>query len=127
MRGADGEAGESCLSHSRPCGTTEGHRSRHIGALSSGLETDKSLCDLPLAVWSQADARRSPESQDPHGLPYYQLAEIKKTSLARILCDNTDTEQMQPNVFKQHTQPGNERMACTDLPIVDLSKWYMQE
>ncbi|XP_019617513.1 PREDICTED: thyroid peroxidase-like [Branchiostoma belcheri] len=52
-----------------------------------------------------------------------QLAEIKKTSLARILCDNTDTEQMQPNVFKQ---PGNERVACTDLPnltTVDLTKW----
>ncbi|CAH1270774.1 PXDN [Branchiostoma lanceolatum] len=53
-----------------------------------------------------------------------QLAEIRKTSLARILCDNTDgTTRMQPDVFLQPTQPGNERVACSSLPQMDLTKW----
>ncbi|XP_078593946.1 peroxidasin homolog [Branchiostoma floridae x Branchiostoma japonicum] len=51
-----------------------------------------------------------------------QLAEIKKHSLARILCDNTDgTTQMQPDVFKQPTQPGNKRVDCSSLPQMDLT------
>ncbi|XP_066289159.1 uncharacterized protein [Branchiostoma lanceolatum] len=53
-----------------------------------------------------------------------QLAEIRRTSLARILCDNTDgTTRMQPDVFLQPTQPGNERVACSSLPQMDLTKW----
>ncbi|XP_019636850.1 PREDICTED: myeloperoxidase-like, partial [Branchiostoma belcheri] len=53
-----------------------------------------------------------------------QLAEIRKTSLARILCDNTDdTTHMQPDVFRLPTQPGNERVACSSLPQMDLTKW----
>ncbi|XP_019638393.1 PREDICTED: peroxidasin homolog [Branchiostoma belcheri] len=53
-----------------------------------------------------------------------QLAEIRQTSLARILCDNTDgTTHMQPDVFRLPTQPGNERVACSSLPQVDLTKW----
>ncbi|KAI8519677.1 hypothetical protein Bbelb_029340 [Branchiostoma belcheri] len=53
-----------------------------------------------------------------------QLAEIRKTSLARILCDNTDgTTHMQPDVFRLPTQTGNERVACSSLPQMDLTKW----
>ncbi|XP_078665668.1 myeloperoxidase-like [Branchiostoma floridae x Branchiostoma belcheri] len=53
-----------------------------------------------------------------------QLAEIRKTSLARILCDNTDgTTHMQPDVFSLPTQPGNERVACSSLSQMDLTKW----
>ncbi|XP_078684312.1 uncharacterized protein LOC144917857 [Branchiostoma floridae x Branchiostoma belcheri] len=53
-----------------------------------------------------------------------QLTEIKKTSLARILCDNTDgTTHMQPDVFMLPTQPGNERVACSSLSQMDLTKW----
>ncbi|XP_019613501.1 PREDICTED: thyroid peroxidase-like [Branchiostoma belcheri] len=53
-----------------------------------------------------------------------QLAEIRKTSLARILCDNTDgTTHMQPDVFRLPTQSGNERVACSSLPQMDLTKW----
>ncbi|CAH1239207.1 PXDN [Branchiostoma lanceolatum] len=53
-----------------------------------------------------------------------QLEEIKKTSLARILCDNTDgTTHLQPDVFKLPTQPGNERVSCSSLPEMDLNKW----
>ncbi|XP_019616874.1 PREDICTED: peroxidasin-like [Branchiostoma belcheri] len=53
-----------------------------------------------------------------------QLAEIRKTSLARILCDNTDgTTHMQPDVFSLPTQTGNERVACSSLSQMDLTKW----
>ncbi|XP_078679273.1 eosinophil peroxidase-like [Branchiostoma floridae x Branchiostoma belcheri] len=53
-----------------------------------------------------------------------QLAEIRKTSLARILCDNTDgTTHMQPDVFRLPTQPGNERVRCSSLSRMDLTKW----
>ncbi|XP_019615365.1 PREDICTED: uncharacterized protein LOC109463095 [Branchiostoma belcheri] len=53
-----------------------------------------------------------------------QLAEIRKTSLARILCDNTDgTTHMQPDVFMLPTQTGNERVACSSLSQMDLTKW----
>ncbi|XP_019636936.1 PREDICTED: thyroid peroxidase-like [Branchiostoma belcheri] len=53
-----------------------------------------------------------------------QLAEIRKTSLARILCDNTDgTTHMQPDVFRLPTQTGNERVACSSLSQMDLTKW----
>ncbi|XP_078607888.1 uncharacterized protein LOC144879900 [Branchiostoma floridae x Branchiostoma japonicum] len=68
--------------------------------------------------------------ENPGQFTAAQLAEIKKTSLARILCDNTDgTTQMQPDVFRQPTQPengngnGNGRVACSSLPQMDLTKW----
>ncbi|XP_078581341.1 eosinophil peroxidase-like [Branchiostoma floridae x Branchiostoma japonicum] len=62
--------------------------------------------------------------ENPGQFSSAQLAEIRKASLARILCDNTDgTTQMQPDVFRQHTQPGNERVACSSLPQMDLTKW----
>ncbi|XP_078669493.1 chorion peroxidase-like isoform X1 [Branchiostoma floridae x Branchiostoma belcheri] len=54
-----------------------------------------------------------------------QLAEIKSTTLARILCDNTDdTTHMQPDVFTL-PRPGNERVACSDLHQIDLTKWQV--
>ncbi|CAH1270785.1 PXDN [Branchiostoma lanceolatum] len=58
-----------------------------------------------------------------------QLGEIRKTSLARILCDNTDgTTRMQPDVFLQPTPDEDDedddgRVACSSLPQMDLSKW----
>ncbi|CAH1270789.1 PXDN [Branchiostoma lanceolatum] len=62
--------------------------------------------------------------ENPDQFTEAQLAEIRKTSLARILCDNTDgTTRMQPDVFLQPTQPGNERVACSSLPQMDLTKW----
>ncbi|XP_078584680.1 myeloperoxidase-like [Branchiostoma floridae x Branchiostoma japonicum] len=62
--------------------------------------------------------------ENPGQFTEAQLAEIRKTSLARILCDNTDgTTRLQPDVFLQHTQSGNERVACSSLPQMDLTKW----
>ncbi|CAH1257377.1 PXDN [Branchiostoma lanceolatum] len=52
-----------------------------------------------------------------------QLAEIKNTTLARILCDNTDgTTHMQPDVFTL-PRTGNEMVACSSLRQIDLTKW----
>ncbi|CAH1274733.1 PXDN [Branchiostoma lanceolatum] len=55
-----------------------------------------------------------------------QLAEIKKTSLARILCDNTDDAvHMSPDVFWQPRGHGggNPLIDCQLLPQMDLSFW----
>ncbi|XP_048249367.1 peroxidase-like protein 3 [Haliotis rufescens] len=53
-----------------------------------------------------------------------QLAEIRKASLSRIICDNTDTFFIQQNAFKKASHYyGNSYQSCYNLPSVDLSKW----
>ncbi|XP_066268393.1 peroxidasin homolog [Branchiostoma lanceolatum] len=52
-----------------------------------------------------------------------QLAELRKVTLARVLCDNTDdTTSMQRHVFEL-PGPGNQRVACSSIPRADLSAW----
>ncbi|XP_046564387.1 peroxidasin-like [Haliotis rubra] len=51
-----------------------------------------------------------------------QLAEIRKTSLSRVVCDNTDTVIIQPNAFKK-AGPGNKIRSCKQLPEVDIWAW----
>ncbi|XP_076461478.1 salivary peroxidase/catechol oxidase-like [Babylonia areolata] len=51
-----------------------------------------------------------------------QLAEIRKHSLARILCDVTSIEDIQTNPFRQ-ISPGNPLQNCRDLPQMDLWPW----
>ncbi|XP_019641123.1 PREDICTED: peroxidasin homolog [Branchiostoma belcheri] len=52
-----------------------------------------------------------------------QLAEIRKVTLARVLCDNTDdTTTMQPHVFEL-PGPGNRRVSCFSIPQPDLNAW----
>jgi len=50
-----------------------------------------------------------------------QLRELRKTSLARVMCDNTDIEDAQPLMFLVPA-PGNELVSCRDrdIPRVDL-------
>ncbi len=50
-----------------------------------------------------------------------QLAEIRKTSLARIICDNTNIRRVQSNPFLQATP--EERIDCADIPGIDFSHW----
>lgn len=54
-----------------------------------------------------------------------QLDEIRRTSLARIMCDNSDVEMMQPLVFiRAHLL--NKRVPCAsdkDIPKVSLQPW----
>ncbi|XP_046580899.1 peroxidasin homolog [Haliotis rubra] len=54
-----------------------------------------------------------------------QLEEIRKASLSRVLCDNTDTTSIQPNAFRTKDTTGNGLASCTDrrIPSIDLDKW----
>ncbi|XP_046379040.2 peroxidasin homolog pxn-1-like [Haliotis rufescens] len=47
-----------------------------------------------------------------------QLAEIRKTSLSRIFCDNTDTVSIQENAFVK-----GDKVPCGSLETVDLTPW----
>ena len=55
-----------------------------------------------------------------------QLKEIRKSSMARILCDNTGpmVSEMQPEAFMQSDQADNQLVSCLDtnvIPMVDLN------
>ena len=59
-----------------------------------------------------------------------QLTEIRKTSLARIICDNTaNIEEIQPLVLEMPDQDNNPLISCESkllflgIPTVDLSHW----
>jgi hypothetical protein len=55
-----------------------------------------------------------------------QLQEIRKTSLARVVCDcMDDVKLLQPFAFLQPDQFANIRTECrgTDIPRIDLKKW----
>ena len=54
-----------------------------------------------------------------------QLAEIRKSSLARMLCDNGDAmDFIQPRAMES-VGPGNERLPCSSnqIPTTDLNQW----
>jgi len=69
--------------------------------------------------WYENDVPPSSYARD-------QLAELRKTSLARIICDNADAiEFMQPNVLLQSDEFLNARMECArdTLDRVNLDRW----
>lgn len=52
-----------------------------------------------------------------------QLDEIRKTSLAGIICDNSDeVTSLQPEVMRS-VNPSNARVPCSQVPRPDLTKW----
>ncbi|XP_037896461.1 peroxidase [Glossina fuscipes] len=56
-----------------------------------------------------------------------QLAEIRKASMARLLCDNGNSiESMQPKAFLQVSN-SNPVVSCSNIREVDLSKWIDQK
>lgn len=58
------------------------------------------------------------------GFSIEQLDEIRKTSLARVICDNSDNvATIQPQVFLRRTNNGgpNDDVSCFNLPHVDLT------
>lgn len=57
------------------------------------------------------------------GFAPHQLREVKKTSLARILCDNSDVEFIQYNPFLEANPKTNELIDCKNLRTVNLSAW----
>ncbi|XP_046342528.2 peroxidasin-like isoform X1 [Haliotis rufescens] len=60
------------------------------------------------------------------GFTQKQLAEIRQTSLSRVVCDNTDTNRIQPDAFR-NAGPGNRIRFCNRLPKVDLWEWQDSE
>lgn len=56
-----------------------------------------------------------------------QLRELRKVTLARVMCDNLDDiDEVQPSVFRPPTENGrNVRLSCDndDIPRVDLTVW----
>ncbi|CAG9772547.1 unnamed protein product [Ceutorhynchus assimilis] len=63
------------------------------------------------------------ENSGDIGFTLPQLAEIRKASIARIMCDNgLNIRSMQPRAFERisHT---NAVVPCEALPVVDLSLW----
>ena len=59
------------------------------------------------------------------GLTEQQLDQVRRTSMARIICDNTDDiDRIQPLAFKMPTSRANAMWACTEgsIPKVESSK-----
>lgn len=56
-----------------------------------------------------------------------QLAEIKRVSMARLICDNSDfIERIQPLAFLRPTE-WNPKVPCEHLPWLDLRLWRQPE
>lgn len=59
-----------------------------------------------------------------NGFSRCQLREIRKMTLARMLCDNTDTYNTHPNVFLQPSiDAANNPVSCASLPAMNLAFW----
>merc|ERR1712241_862601 len=53
-----------------------------------------------------------------------QLDAIRKVTMARIICDNTDLGETQPNVFRTEDRTGNRMTPCSDtntIPELDMA------
>ncbi|RUS72077.1 hypothetical protein EGW08_020159 [Elysia chlorotica] len=51
-----------------------------------------------------------------------QMEEIRQVTLGKIICDNTENDRIQSDVFLP-AKVGNERKECSNLPSLDLRKW----
>ena len=71
-----------------------------------------------------SDDRKQFEGDKTLRFTAQQLESIRNTSIARILCDNSDIDQVQPQAFRVQTTSGhNIKRSCTDfdnIPKVDL-------
>ncbi|KAL7038831.1 hypothetical protein ACKWTF_009708 [Chironomus riparius] len=63
-------------------------------------------------------------SSSPYPFTSQQLTELRKSSLSRIICDNSNgVELMQPNSFVIANSGDNAYVGCSSIPTVDLSYW----
>jgi len=63
-----------------------------------------------------------------HAFSLPQLKEIRKTSMARIICDNTDgVDRIQPLAFKMATNRANAVRQCTESSIPSINMQVFQE
>ncbi|KAL3290143.1 hypothetical protein HHI36_023507 [Cryptolaemus montrouzieri] len=61
--------------------------------------------------------------ENPNQFNAFQLDEIRKTSLARIICDNSDNVTHSQPLVMERTRLGNENAPCEKLPVMDLTFW----
>ncbi|CAG9787403.1 unnamed protein product [Diatraea saccharalis] len=64
-------------------------------------------------------------SEMPHSFSTEQLRQLKKASIARLICDNTDVIYVQRNAFERES-PANPKEHCDNyatIPYVDLTVW----
>ncbi|KAF7389163.1 hypothetical protein HZH66_010300 [Vespula vulgaris] len=59
----------------------------------------------------------------PSGLTSAQLAEIRKVSLAGLLCENSEIRKIQPKAFIQQDPYLNAKINCNQYEVLDLSAW----
>ncbi|CAG9796273.1 unnamed protein product [Diatraea saccharalis] len=73
--------------------------------------------------WRKSDRHFFEHGDTPTALTLPQLNEIRKSSTARLLCDNGDrVHEIQPRAIL-NPGPGNEIRSCKEIPSVDLTKW----
>jgi len=73
--------------------------------------------------WKYGDRYYYENNNKLTGFSGKQLYEIRKSSMARLICDNTDIYFIQGYPFLEANQNTNPLMDCSQLPSVDLSKW----
>ena len=55
------------------------------------------------------------------------MQEIRKTSLAKLICENSDgIDYIQKNVFRGESKY-NPMVSCKSLPDIDFSQWIMPQ
>ncbi|KAJ0182211.1 hypothetical protein K1T71_001580 [Dendrolimus kikuchii] len=76
-----------------------------------------------LILWRRSDKFFFEHGDFPTALSLDQLNEVRKTSMARVLCDNGDSvKHVQPQAFLRKT-PWNDFVPCSHIPGMDLSAW----
>ncbi|XP_064114105.1 chorion peroxidase-like [Macrobrachium nipponense] len=53
-----------------------------------------------------------------------QLQSIGQVSYASLICQNTDIQNLQPEIFKSAGLPGNAPRPCSSYPKLDFSLWH---
>lgn len=62
--------------------------------------------------------------EKPQAFTLQQLSEVRHSSLARIICDNSDDiTYIQPKVMWNTKYMNNSEIMCEDLPDIDLKYW----
>ncbi|XP_072936800.1 uncharacterized protein [Epargyreus clarus] len=76
-----------------------------------------------LLLWRHSDKFFFEHGGFPAALTKSQLMEIRKTSIARILCNNAvGVHHIQPHAFLR-ISPGNDFVSCDKIPAIDLQAW----
>lgn len=62
--------------------------------------------------------------ENPQQFSQQQLNEIRKTTLAKIICDNSDgVDSVQKNVMESSDNTNNQILPCTNIDSPDLIQW----